>query len=83
MQAYRIETTVEADGTLKLGAVPFPAGQRVEVIVLPAPAETTGGATRCAGYRTDTTVRPTRSPRRTGKRSGDPARYTHSPCRCP
>ena len=55
MQAYRIETTVEADGTLKLGAVPFPAGQRVEVIVLPAPAETTGGPYPLRGlpYRYD------------------------------
>ena len=37
MQAYRIETTVDGDGTLKLDALPFPPGERVEVIILPAP----------------------------------------------
>lgn len=44
MQAYRIEATVEADGTLKLEAVPFSAGERVEVIVLPAQSERSAGA---------------------------------------
>ena len=37
MQAYRIETTVAGDRTLTLKALPFPPGERVEVIVLPAP----------------------------------------------
>ena len=41
MQAYRIETTVAGDGTLTLKALPFPPGERVEVIVLAAPARTT------------------------------------------
>jgi hypothetical protein len=39
MQAYRVNTTVEDDGTVKLDGVPFPPGERVEVIALPAPAE--------------------------------------------
>jgi hypothetical protein len=37
MQAHRIETTVEADGSVKLTALPFHPGERVEIIVLPAP----------------------------------------------
>ena len=43
MQAYRVEATVEADGTLRIDAVPFSAGERVEVIVLPVHAEGTRG----------------------------------------
>jgi hypothetical protein len=36
MQAYKVEATVEPDGSLRLCELPFHAGQRVEVIVLPA-----------------------------------------------
>lgn len=34
MQAYRIETTVQKDGTLTLDHLPFHAGEEVEIIVL-------------------------------------------------
>jgi hypothetical protein len=34
MQAYRIETRVEKDGSLTLQGMPFQAGDEVEVIVL-------------------------------------------------
>ena len=38
MQAYRVETTVQQDGTLTLSNLPLRAGETVEVIVLvPAP----------------------------------------------
>ena len=36
MQAYKIETAVEQDDTVILRRLPFRAGERVEVIVLPA-----------------------------------------------
>jgi hypothetical protein len=36
VQAYKIETIVEKDGFLTLRGLPFQAGDRVEVIVLPA-----------------------------------------------
>ncbi len=35
MQAYRFETTVLPEGELQLKRLPFLAGERVEVIVLP------------------------------------------------
>jgi hypothetical protein len=38
LQAHRVETTVGIDGRLVLENVPFPAGESVEVIVLPHPA---------------------------------------------
>jgi hypothetical protein len=34
MQAYRVETTLEQDGTLTLSNLPFRAGEAVEVIIL-------------------------------------------------
>lgn len=34
MEALRVETIVQPDGTLKLDGLPFAAGQAVEVIVL-------------------------------------------------
>jgi hypothetical protein len=37
MKAYRIETTVGEDKSLRLEQVPFRAGDAVEVIVLAAP----------------------------------------------
>jgi hypothetical protein len=37
MQAHRIEAIVEPDGSVKVAQVPFHPGERVEVIVLPAP----------------------------------------------
>lgn len=33
MQDYRVETTVDRDGSLTIKDLPFPAGNRVEVIV--------------------------------------------------
>lgn len=39
MQAYRIETTVEPDGSLTIRDLPFLKGEKVEVIVLPSPAK--------------------------------------------
>jgi hypothetical protein len=35
MEAYRIETTLAEDGTVTVAPLPFKAGQRVEVIVMP------------------------------------------------
>ena len=34
MQAYRVETTLEQDGTLTLSNLPLRAGEAVEVIIL-------------------------------------------------
>ena len=59
MQAYRIETTAEPDGTVKLDALPFPPGERVEVIILPASQSRSGDnpyPLRGGAYRYD---RPT------------------------
>ncbi len=36
MQAYRVETTVELDGSLTVHDLPFLKGEKVEVIVLPS-----------------------------------------------
>ncbi len=33
MQTYRVETTVPSDGKLTIAALPFQAGEKVEVIV--------------------------------------------------
>jgi hypothetical protein len=41
--AYRLETTVPPNGTLTLERLPFPAGQAVQVIVLPLPAKSDSG----------------------------------------
>ncbi len=35
MEAYRVETVVQPDGTVTLQDLPLPPGQGVEVIVLP------------------------------------------------
>jgi hypothetical protein len=35
IQAHRIETTLQQDGTLTLDHLPFQAGEPVEVIILP------------------------------------------------
>ena len=37
MQAYRVETTLEQDGTLTLSNLPLRAGEAVEVIMLVQP----------------------------------------------
>ena len=37
MQAYRVETTLQHDGTLSLNNLPFRAGETVEVIILVQP----------------------------------------------
>ncbi len=42
MDAVRIETTVDERGELHLTKLPFPAGEPVEVIVVPKPARQQG-----------------------------------------
>ena len=42
MDAVRIETTVDERGELHLTKLPFPAGEPVEVIVVPKPAPQQG-----------------------------------------
>lgn len=42
MQAHRAQATVGADGRVVVDRVPFRAGERVEVIVLPAAHESSG-----------------------------------------
>ena len=37
MQAYRVETTLQQDGTLTLSNLPLRAGEAVEVIILVQP----------------------------------------------
>ena len=39
MQAYRIETTLQKDGTVTLHHLPFQAGELIEVIILPRSPE--------------------------------------------
>ena len=36
MQTYHAETTVEQDGRVILNKVPFPKGERVEVVIIPS-----------------------------------------------
>jgi hypothetical protein len=38
MQAYRVETTLQQDGTLTLSNLPLRAGETVEVIILVQPS---------------------------------------------
>lgn len=38
MNAYKVETTLTEDGTLKLQGLPFHAGDTVEVIILERPS---------------------------------------------
>lgn len=38
MNAYKVETTLTEDGTLKLQGLPFHAGDAVEVIILQRPS---------------------------------------------
>jgi len=38
MQAYRVATTLQQDGTLTLSNLPFQAGETVEVIILVQPS---------------------------------------------
>ncbi len=42
MDAVRIETTVDERGEVHLTKLPFPAGEAVEVIVVPKPARQRG-----------------------------------------
>ena len=61
MEAYRVETTLTADGSLVLDRLPFRASDRVEVIVLAAsrPEIRTGGHPASAtASRVDRPVRP-------------------------
>ena len=42
MNAHRIETTIDQDGTLILNGIPFQAGDQVEVIILQRPPKPNG-----------------------------------------
>jgi len=42
MNAHRVETTINQDGTLILKDIPFQAGDVVEVIILERPPEPSG-----------------------------------------
>ena len=42
MNAHRVETTINQDGTLTLKDIPFQAGDEVEVIILERPAKPSG-----------------------------------------
>ena len=42
MNAHRVETTINQDGTLTLKDIPFQAGDAVEVIILERPPKTRG-----------------------------------------
>ena len=42
MNAHRIETTVDQDGSLTLSDIPFQAGDEVEVIILARPPKPDG-----------------------------------------
>ncbi|GAB4217164.1 MAG: hypothetical protein OHK0022_59140 [Roseiflexaceae bacterium] len=42
MQAYRIETTIQQSGTLKVDNLPLQAGEKVEVIILVQPTNPAG-----------------------------------------
>jgi hypothetical protein len=39
MNAHRVETTIDQDGTLTLNGLPFRAGDEVEIIILERPAK--------------------------------------------
>ncbi|PDV99959.1 hypothetical protein [Candidatus Chloroploca asiatica] len=41
MQAYRVETTIAPDGSIKIVNLPFPRGEAVEVIILLPESRTT------------------------------------------
>lgn len=43
MQAYRVETTLQTDGSITLHHLPFHAGDSIEVIVLARAAEIQSG----------------------------------------
>ena len=49
MDAIRIETTVDEHGEVHLTKLPFPAGEPVEVIVVPKPCHQPGSAFRLRG----------------------------------
>jgi NADPH:quinone reductase-like Zn-dependent oxidoreductase len=38
MQAYRVNTTIQEDGTLTVSHLPLPTGEAVEVIILVQPS---------------------------------------------
>ena len=42
MNAHRVETTLNQDGTLTLNDLPFHAGDAVEVLILPRPQKPSG-----------------------------------------
>lgn len=42
MNAHRVETTIDQDGTLTLNDLPFQAGAEVEVIILERPPTQSG-----------------------------------------
>ena len=61
MHAYKTETTVEQDGSVTVRYLPFPAGERVEVIVLPMARSVETREVRSlqgANYRYDDPLEP-------------------------
>lgn len=42
MNAHRVETTIDQDGSLTLNGLPFQAGDEVEVIILERPPKPNG-----------------------------------------
>ncbi len=65
MNAYRIEATLAEDGTVTIAPLPFKAGQRVEIIVLPVAGSGAGrGHERVRGKveRYDDPFEPAASP---------------------
>lgn len=60
MQAYKVVTTVDPDGSVTLDCLPFPAGERVEVIVLATHRVDSGKAYPLRGtpYRYDEPTEP-------------------------
>jgi hypothetical protein len=61
MQAYKTETTIGEGGSLKLSALPFAPGERVEVIVLSTRVTAAGQTVyplRGTSYRYDEPTEP-------------------------
>jgi hypothetical protein len=61
MEAYKTEATIDKNGTLRLGELPFAEGERVQVILLPSratPADKDAYPLRGTPYRYDDPTEP-------------------------
>lgn len=61
MRAYKVETTISEDGVLELDALPFRAGEAMEVIILSreeSKPETTRGSLRGKVLHYDRSTEP-------------------------